>query len=287
MTFRAILIEKDGAGSRPRLADVEEAALPADDVTVRVTHSTLNYKDGLAITARAPIVRSFPMIPGVDLAGVVIDSGSPKLKPGDEVLLNGFGIGETHWGGLAELARVKSEWLIRLADGMTAAHAMALGTAGYTAMLCVIALQRQGVTPDDGPIIVTGAGGGVGGVAILLLHRLGFRVAASTGRLEEAEYLRGLGADEIIDRAQLSGPGKPLGKARWAGAVDSVGSHTLANVCAATAGRRRRDRVRPRPRYGFSGLGGAVHPARREPDRHQFRLPVDSGPGRGLGSPPA
>ncbi len=234
MTFKAILIEKDGAASHARLADVEDAALPADDVAVRVSHSTLNYKDGLAITGKAPIARSFPMVPGIDLAGVVVESGNPRFEPGDEVLLNGFGIGETHWGGLAELARVKSEWLIRLPEGMTAARAMALGTAGYTAMLCVIALERQGVTPEKGPIIVTGAGGGVGGVAILILHRLGYRVAASTGRPEEADYLRELGADEIIDRAQLSSPGKPLSKARWAGAVDSVGSHTLANVCAAT-----------------------------------------------------
>jgi acrylyl-CoA reductase (NADPH) len=231
MTFRAILIDKDDAGSRARLAVVDDAALPAGDVTIQVTHSTLNYKDGLAITGKAPIARSFPMVPGIDLAGV-IESGAAGFKPGERVLLNGYGVGEAHWGGLAERARVKSEWLVRLPAGITAARAMALGTAGYTAMLCVIALERHGVAPG-GSIIVTGAGGGVGGVAIQLLHRLGFHVAASTGRPQEAAYLRELGADEIIDRAELSGAGKPLTKARWAGAVDSVGSHTLANICAA------------------------------------------------------
>jgi acrylyl-CoA reductase (NADPH) len=232
MTFRAILIEKNDAGSRARLAVVDDAALPAGDVTIQVTHSTLNYKDGLAITGKAPIARSFPMVPGIDLAGVVIESGAAGFKPGERVLLNGYGVGEAHWGGLAERARVKSEWLVRLPEGITAARAMALGTAGYTAMLCVIALERHGVAPG-GPIIVTGAGGGVGGVAIQLLHGLGFRVVASTGRPQEAAYLRELGADEIIDRAELSGAGKPLTKARWAGAVDSVGSHTLANICSA------------------------------------------------------
>ena len=232
--FQAILIEKDGPTSRARIADIDDGALPEGDVTVRVSHSTLTYKDGLAITGKAPIARTFPMIPGIDLAGSVVDSGDARLKPGDQVLINGFGLGETHWGGLAERARVKGDWLVRLPEGLNAAHAMALGTAGYTAMLCVIALERHAVTPDKGPIIVTGAGGGVGGVAILILRHLGYRVIASTGRPEEAGYLHELGADEIINRAQLSGPGKPLAKARWAGAVDSVGSHTLANVCAAT-----------------------------------------------------
>lgn len=231
--FQAILIEKEGAQTRARVATIADEALPEGDVTVQVSHSTLNYKDGLAITGRAPIARSFPMVPGIDLAGTVVESRDARFKSGDAVLLNGFGIGESHWGGLAERARVKGEWLIHLPEGLSAAHAMALGTAGYTAMLSVIALERHAVTPDKGPIVVTGAGGGVGGVAILILRHLGYRVVASTGRPEEGDYLRELGADEIINRAELSAPGKPLAKVRWAGAVDSVGSHTLANVCAA------------------------------------------------------
>lgn len=230
--FKAILIERSSERSGPRLAELEKSALPEGDVTVRVDYSTLNYKDGLAITGKAPIVRSFPMVPGVDFAGVVEESSNPRFKAGDGVILNGFGVGEGHWGGLAQYARVKGDWLIPLPDGMSAAHAMALGTAGYTAMLCVMALEKQGVTPDKGEIIVTGAGGGVGGVAVLLLSRLGYEVAASTGRPEEADYLKGLGAKTIIERKELSAAGRPLQKARWAGAVDSVGSHTLANVCA-------------------------------------------------------
>jgi acrylyl-CoA reductase (NADPH) len=233
MMFEAIMIEKDATGIRAGLAEVDEAALPVGDVTVQISHSTLNYKDGLAITGKAPIARSFPMIPGIDFAGTVTESRHPRFKEGDAVLLNGFGIGETHWGGLAARARVPGDWLIHLPHGMSAARAMALGTAGYTAMLCVIALQRHAVTPDRGPIIVTGAGGGVGGVAIQLLHRLGFQVTASTGRPQEVLYLKELGADAIIDRSELSGVGKPLTKARWSGAIDSVGSHTLANICAA------------------------------------------------------
>jgi acrylyl-CoA reductase (NADPH) len=232
--FKAILIEKSSERSGPRLADVDKTALPDGDVTVRISHSTLNYKDGLAITGKMPIVRSFPMVPGIDFAGIVEDSANPRFKKGETVLLNGFGVGENHWGGLAEYARVKSDWLIPLPPGMTAARAMALGTAGYTAMLCVMALERQGVTPAKGEVIVTGAAGGVGGVAVLLLSRLGYEVAASTGRIGESDYLRGLGAKTIIDRNELSSPGRPLQKARWAGAVDSVGSHTLANVCAQT-----------------------------------------------------
>ncbi|HML28592.1 MAG TPA: alcohol dehydrogenase catalytic domain-containing protein, partial [Hyphomicrobium sp.] len=187
--FKAILIERSSERSGPRLAELEKSALPDGDVTVRVSHSTLNYKDGLAITGKAPIVRSFPMVPGVDFAGIVEESSNPRFKAGDSVILNGFGVGEGHWGGLAQYARVKGDWLIPLPDGMTAARAMALGTAGYTAMLCVMALEKQGVTPDKGEIIVTGAGGGVGGVAVLLLSHLGYQVAASTGRLEEADYL--------------------------------------------------------------------------------------------------
>ncbi len=230
--FQAILIEKDGERATPRLAKLDKAALPDGDVTVRISHSTLNYKDGLAITGKGPIIRSFPMVPGVDFAGVVEESSNARFKAGDAVLLNGFGVGEGHWGGLSQYARVKGDWLVPLPKGLNPARAMALGTAGYTAMLSVKALERQGDTPDKGEIIVTGAGGGVGGVAVLLLSRLGFDVAASTGRVEEAEYLKGLGAKTIIDRKTLSEPGRPLQSARWAGAVDSVGSHTLANVCA-------------------------------------------------------
>jgi acrylyl-CoA reductase (NADPH) len=232
--FKAILIEKDGENTRARLAEIDKAALPDGDVTVRISHSTLNYKDGLAITGKGPIVRSFPMVPGVDFAGIVEESSNPRFKAGDAVVLNGFGVGESHWGGLAEYARVKGDWLISLPNGINAARAMALGTAGYTAMLCVIALEREGATPDKGEIIVTGAGGGVGGVAILILAHLGYDVVASTGRPEETDYLKGLGAKTVIDRKELSSPGKPLQKARWAGAVDSVGSHTLANICAQT-----------------------------------------------------
>ncbi|MFA5956015.1 MDR family oxidoreductase [Hyphomicrobium sp.] len=230
--FKAILIERSSERSGPRVAELDKSALPDGDVTVRISHSTLNYKDGLAITGKVPVVRSFPMVPGVDFAGVVEESTDPRFMAGDAVVLNGFGVGEGHWGGLAEYARVKGDWLIPLPEGMSPARAMALGTAGYTAMLCVMALEKQGVTPGKGEIIVTGAGGGVGGVAVLLLSHLGYDVAASTGRPEEADYLKGLGAKAIIERKELSAAGRPLQKARWAGAVDSVGSHTLANVCA-------------------------------------------------------
>ncbi len=232
--FNAIVIDKDGQGQRAGVQALDEAQLPAGDVTIDVAYSTLNYKDGLAITGKGPVVRSFPMVPGIDLAGTVHSSEHPDFKAGDAVLLNGWGVGEGHWGGLAQKARLNGDWLIPLPKGFTAAEAMAIGTAGYTAMLCVIALQRHGVTPDQGEVLVTGANGGVGSFAIALLAKLGYHVVASTGRSSEHDYLKRLGARDIIDRESLSAPGKPLGKERWAGAVDSVGSHTLANVCATT-----------------------------------------------------
>lgn len=230
--FNAILIEKDEAGYRAGLAQLSDECLPEGDVTVRVAYSTLNYKDGLAITGKGPVVRSFPMVPGIDLAGTVEASSYPGIAAGDTVVLNGWGVGEGHWGGLAQRARLKGNWLVPLPTAFTPHQAMAIGTAGYTAMLCVLALERHGVTPEQGEILVTGAAGGVGSVAVAVLAKLGYRVVASTGRAEEGAYLTALGAAEVIDRAQFSGPGKPLARERWAGAVDSVGSHTLANVCA-------------------------------------------------------
>lgn len=232
--FKGILINKDNHGYRAELADIDDSQLPEGDVTVRVSHSTLNYKDGLAITGKGPIVRQFPMVPGVDLAGTVEDSSDPDFKPGDQVLLNGWGVGEGHWGGLAQRARLQGKWLIPLPSAFTPAQAMAIGTAGYTAMLAIMALEKNGVTPDKGDVLVTGANGGVGSFAIALLAKLGYRVVASTGRLGESDYLTSLGAAEIIDRATLAEPGRPLAKERWAGAIDSVGSHTLANICAST-----------------------------------------------------
>ncbi|MEW5890536.1 MAG: MDR family oxidoreductase [Pseudomonadota bacterium] len=232
--FKAIMITKDDAGYRAELQEVDEARLPESDVTVRVAYSTLNYKDALAITGKSPVVRSFPMVPGIDFAGTVETSSHPGFKAGDAVVLNGWGVGEVHWGGLAQKVRVKGDWLIPLPAAFTPRQAMAIGTAGYTAMLCVMALERHGLKPDMGEILVTGASGGVGSVAVALLAARGYRVVASTGKAQEADYLKSLGAAEIVDRAQFSGPGKPLAKERWAGAVDTVGSHTLANVCAGT-----------------------------------------------------
>jgi len=232
--MRGWLIEKTEAGQTARLTDIDEAQLPEGDVTVAVEWSTINFKDGLAFTGKSPVVRKFPMVPGIDYAGKVTASSHAGFKPGDEVILNGYGVGETHWGGLAELARAKGDWLVKRPDGISAKQATAIGTAGYTAMLCVLALERNGVTPDKGDVLVTGANGGVGSVSIAILSKLGYRVIASTGRTSEADFLTSLGAAEIIDRNELSQPGKPLGKERWAGAVDSVGSHTLANVCAQT-----------------------------------------------------
>jgi acrylyl-CoA reductase (NADPH) len=232
--FKAILVNKDDQGYRAELAQVDEASLPEGEVKVKVLYSTLNYKDGLAITGKGPVIRSFPMIPGIDFAGEVLESTNPDFKAGDMVLLNGWGVGEGHWGGLGQLARVKADWLIPLPKGLTAKQALAIGTAGYTAMLCVMALQSHGLKPSDGEVLVTGAAGGVGSFAIALLSKLGFRVLASTGRMAETDYLKQLGAAEVIDRATLSAPGKPLAKERWAAVVDSVGSHTLANACAQT-----------------------------------------------------
>lgn len=232
--FKGILIEKDEAGYRAAVKDIDDSQLPEGDVTVRVDYSSLNYKDGLAITGKGPVVRKFPMVPGIDIAGTVEASDNPAYKAGDRVLLNGWGVGETHWGGLARKARLKGDWLVPLPPAFTARQAVAIGTAGYTAMLCVLALERQGVKPGDGEIVVTGAAGGVGSVAIAVLKRLGYAVVAVSGRPEEADYLKQLGATEIIDRSVFSAPGKPLGKERWAGAVDVVGSHTLANICATT-----------------------------------------------------
>jgi acrylyl-CoA reductase (NADPH) len=232
--FKAILIDKDDAGYSVKLSTIDDAQLPPGDVTVSVAYSTLNYKDALAITNKGPIVRKFPMVPGVDLAGTVEHSTDPDFKTGDQVLLNGWGVGEGHWGGLAQRARLEGKWLIPLPEAFTASQAMAIGTAGYTAMLAVMALEKNGVTPDKGEILVTGANGGVGSFSIAILARLGYRVVASTGRPEQSDYLKQLGAAEIIDRATLSEPGRPLAKERWAGAIDSVGSHTLANICAST-----------------------------------------------------
>jgi acrylyl-CoA reductase (NADPH) len=233
-TFKAIVIDKAEAGQTVRLADFDEKDLMDGDVTVRVEYSTVNYKDGLAVTGKAPVVRRFPMIAGVDFAGTVESSSHPGWKPGDKVILNGWGLGETHLGAYAEKARVKGDWLVRLPPGIGARDAMAIGTAGYTAMLAVMALERSGLDPSRGPIVVTGAAGGVGSVAVALLSKLGFPVIAATGRPEEAAYLKGLGATEIIARQELSGPARPLAKERWAGGIDSVGSTTLANVLAMT-----------------------------------------------------
>lgn len=233
-TFRAVRIDKTDSGTTAQWADFDEADLMEGDVDVAIRHTTVNFKDGLAITGKAPIARRFPLIPGIDFSGVVEKSSSPEFKPGDKVVLTGFGVGEGHHGGFAQKARVKSGWLVHLPEGLGLDEAMAIGTAGFTAMLSVQALERFGVKPSDGPAIVTGAAGGVGSVAVALLKKAGWRVIASTGRPQEADYLKGLGADEIIDRAELSGPGKPLGKARWAAGVDTVGSHTLANVLAQT-----------------------------------------------------
>ncbi|MGM4890507.1 acrylyl-CoA reductase (NADPH) [Tardiphaga sp. 20_F10_N6_6] len=233
-TFKAVRIDKADKGTTVALTQFDESELMDGDVTVRVEWSTVNYKDGLAVTGKAPVVRRFPMIAGIDFAGTVEASENPNWKPGDKVIGNGWGMGETHLGAYAEKTRVKGDWLVRLPDGMTTRDAMAVGTAGYTAMLSVLALEKHGLKPADGPIVVTGAAGGVGSVAIAVLSKLGYQVIASTGRTSEEGYLKGLGASEIIDRNELSGPAKPLAKERWAGGIDSVGSTTLANLLSMT-----------------------------------------------------
>ncbi len=232
--FKAIVIEKTDSGQEAAVSSLEQDVLPEGDVLIRVDYSTINYKDGLAITGASPVVRQFPMVPGIDLAGTVEQSDHPRWQVGDKVVLNGWGVGEGHWGGLSQYARLKGDWLVPLPSAFDTRQAMAIGTAGYTASLCVDALVDHGLTPDDGEILVTGASGGVGSIAIALLAKAGFSVAASTGKVAEADYLKNLGAAEIIDRAGLSEPGKPMQKERWAGVVDAVGGNTLANACAQT-----------------------------------------------------
>ena len=232
--FKGILLTKPEGVYTAAVQSIDDSVLGEGDVTVGVEWSTLNYKDGLAITGKSPVVRKFPLVPGIDFAGTVYSSQNPKWKTGDKVLLNGWGVGESHSGGLAQTARVKGDWLVALPAAFTSRQAMAIGTAGYTAMLCVMALEKHGVKPADGEVLVTGANGGVGSVAVSLLSKLGYTVVTSTGRMEEAAYLQSLGATTVIDRAELSNPGKPMAKERWAAVVDSVGSHTLANACAST-----------------------------------------------------
>src|SRR5947208_11547576 len=244
-TFRAIRIDKADKGTTAALTQFDEAELMDGDVTVRVEWSTLNYKDGLAVTGKAPVVRRFPMIAGIDFAGIVEQSSHPQWKAGDRVVCNGWGMGETHLGAYAEKARVKGDWLVRLPENISTREAMAIGTAGYTAMLSVLALEKHGLTPASGPVVVTGAAGGVGSVATAVLSKLGYHVIASTGRMSEADYLKGIGAAEVIDRAELAGPAKPLAKERWAGGVDSVGSTTLASLLSMT-------------RYGGAVAGGGL-----------------------------
>jgi acrylyl-CoA reductase (NADPH) len=232
--FKALLLEKDESGFRAGISAIDESRLPPGDVLIRPAFSTLNYKDGLALTNKAPVVRQWPMVPGIDGAGTVLHSTHPDWQVGDLVVHNGWGVGETHWGCLAERARLKGEWLVRLPAAFTPRQAMAIGTAGYTAMLCVMALERHGVKPGDGEVLVTGASGGVGSVAIALLARLGHRVVAASGKSNETDYLHALGAVTVIDRSELAAPGKPLQKERWAAVVDAVGSHTLVNALAQT-----------------------------------------------------
>lgn len=232
--FKGVLVDKGDGGLVAEVRDLNESDLPDGDVTVAIHYSGINYKDALAVTGAGKIIRSFPMVPGIDLVGVVESSDNARFEPGDKVILNGWGIGESHWGGLAQKARVKSEWLVPLPDQLSLEEAIAIGTAGYTAMLSVLALERQGVTPESGDIAVTGANGGVGSVAIAVLSKLGYSVTAVTGRPEEWEYLQDLGAAEVVDRNDFAGAGKPLQRERWAGAIDAAGGHTLANIVATT-----------------------------------------------------
>jgi acrylyl-CoA reductase (NADPH) len=232
IVFKAILVDKDENGHAAALAEVDDSRLPEGDVTVRVDYSSLNYKDGLLITGRIPLISQFPMVPGIDLTGTVEASDHPDWRPGDKVVLNGYGLGERHWGGLAQRARVRGDWLVPLPEAFSARQAMAIGTAGYAAMLCVLALERHGIRPSDGEILITGASGGVGSVALAILSRLGYSVVAVTGRTAETRYLTALGAAEVMDRALFASPGAPMQAERWAGAIDTAGSHTLVNVCA-------------------------------------------------------
>src|SRR5690606_38452799 len=230
--FKAILLEREDKATKASVTNVAEDDLPQGEVSVDVAYSTLNYKDALAITGKAPVVREWPMVPGIDLCGTVTSSQQPGINAGDQIIVNGWGMGETRWGGLAQKARVDGSMVVKLPSALTPRQAMGIGTAGYTAMLCVLALERHGITPDKGEVLVTGANGGVGSFAVALLSRRGYRVIASTGRPEQGDALTTLGAAEIIDRSTLSEAGKPLQKERWAAAIDSVGSHTLANICA-------------------------------------------------------
>jgi acrylyl-CoA reductase (NADPH) len=232
--FRALLVSKTESGQKAEITQLAETDLMEGDVTIRVEHSSVNYKDGLAVTGKGPIIRRWPLIPGVDLAGTVLTSENPAYQPGDKVILGGWGVGENHHGGFAEVARVMGEWLVPLPKGLTTSEAMAIGVAGYTAMLCVMALEEQGVTPDQGEIIVTGAAGGVGSVALVLLSKLGFKTVASTGRMEEEVFLKSLGATAVMNRKEFEAPVKPLARARWAGGIDSVGSVTLAHILSQT-----------------------------------------------------
>ena len=283
--FRALLVTKDGDRQSVAVTELTDADLMVGDVTVAVEHSTVNYKDGLAITGKAPIIRKFPLIPGIDLAGKVLHSEDPHFQAGDRVVLNGYGLGELHHGGYAERARVKSDWLIRLPENISTAEAMAIGTAGYTAMLCVLALETAGITPDRGDVLVTGAAGGVGSVAIALLDKLGYRVVASSRRAEqEGDYLQGLGADETINASELSGAGVPLAKERWAGAIQLARQSDAGQRALADQIRRRRSRLRLGTRVGPARDRPALHPTRRDARGRELGLDPPRQARRGLGS---
>ena len=272
-SFKAILITRDADKKQSvGVVDLTEDELMEGDVTVAVEATTVNYKDGLAITGKSPVVRRFPMVPGIDFAGTVTSSDHADWHVGDKVILNGWGVGEVHYGAYAGRARVKGDWLVPLPESMSAADAMAIGTAGYTAMLSVMALERHGISPDRGPVVVTGAAGGVGSVAVAILGKLGYQVIASTGRVSEENYLKDLGAAEIIERSELAGPAKPLGRERWAGGIDVAGSHTLANVLSMTS----------YGGHGPAGLRRAVHPAGSLSPRDRFSHGAEGAPPRSL-----